>query len=100
MTWSGRSPIFFAASIVMAASLLAATAALAQPSTPENGDARFTFHRAGDGYMRLDGKTGQVSNCTRRPSGWQCQVVPDERSAREAEIDRLQADNQRSRRSC
>ena len=87
MTRSGR----FA--IVIAASVFAATAALAQPSTPENGDARFTFHRADDGYMRLDGKTGQVSNCTRRPSGWQCQVVPDERSALEAEIARLQADN-------
>jgi hypothetical protein len=82
-----------AASVVIAISALAATAALAQPSTPENGDARFTFHRAGDGYMRLDGKTGQVSNCTRRPSGWQCQVVPNERSALEAEIERLQADN-------
>jgi len=79
--------------IVLIASVLVATAALAQLSTPENGDARFTFHRADDGYLRLDGQTGQVSNCIRRPSGWQCQVVPDERSALEAEIARLQADN-------
>ena len=93
MTRSGRSVTVIAASIVIAASALVATAAPAQPSTPESGDARFTFHRADDGYMRLDGKTGQVSNCTRRPSGWQCQVVPDERSALEAEIERLQADN-------
>ena len=79
--------------IVLIASALVATAALAQPSTPENGDARFTFHRADDGYLRLDGQTGQVSNCIRRPSGWQCQAVPDERSALEAEIARVQADN-------
>jgi len=92
MTRSGHFPI---AAIIIAVSVLGATAALAQPSTPENenGDPRYTFHRAGDGYMRLDGKTGQVSNCTRRPSGWQCQMVPDERSALEAEIERLQADN-------
>ena len=66
----------------------------AQPTAPENGgDGRYTFHRAGDGYMRLDGKTGQVSLCQRRSSGWQCQTVPDERSALEAEIARLQSDN-------
>jgi len=68
-------------------------AAAGQPATPENGDGRFTFHRADDGYLRLDGKTGQVSLCNRRPSGWQCQVIPDERNALEAEIARLQADN-------
>jgi hypothetical protein len=34
-----------------------------------------------------------VSMCTRRTSGWQCQLVPDERTALEAEIARLQSDN-------
>jgi len=67
--------------------------AMAQPATPENGDGRFTFHRADDGYLRLDGKTGQVSRCNRRPSGWQCQLLPDERAALEAELARLQGDN-------
>jgi hypothetical protein len=79
--------------IALATLLLVAPAAMAQPAAPENGDARFTFHRAGDGYMRLDGRTGSVSSCNRRPSGWQCQAVPDERAALEAEIARLQADN-------
>ena len=31
--------------------------------------------------------------CNRRASGWQCQLVPDERAALEAEISRLQSDN-------
>ena len=31
--------------------------------------------------------------CNRRTSGWQCQLVPDERAALEAEIARLQSDN-------
>jgi hypothetical protein len=73
--------------------LVAGSIAMAQPSSPEVGDARFTFHRADDGYLRLDGRTGQVSMCLRRTSGWQCQLVPDERAALEGEIARLQGDN-------
>jgi hypothetical protein len=80
------------AMFVIAGSALAAVAH-AQPSSPEGGDGRFTFHRADDGYLRLDGRSGQVSMCNRRTSGWQCQLVPDERIALEAEISRLQADN-------
>jgi hypothetical protein len=78
--------------IVVAGSALSA-AAHAQPSSPEAGDTRFTFHRADDGYLRLDGRSGQVSMCNRRTSGWQCHLIPDERAALEAEISRLQSDN-------
>lgn len=79
--------------VVIAGSGLAAAAAGAQPSSPEGGDTRFTFHRADDGgYLRLDGRSGQVSMCHRRTTGWQCQLVPDERAALEAEISRLQSD--------
>jgi hypothetical protein len=63
------------------------------PVQAENEDSRFTFHRADDGYLRLDGRSGQVSICSRRPIGWLCQAVPDERAALEAEIARLQTDN-------
>ena len=60
---------------------------------PENEDSRFTFFRADSGYLRLDGRTGQVSLCTRREAGWLCQALPEERAAFEAEIGRLQGDN-------
>jgi hypothetical protein len=73
--------------------LAMAAAARAQNTQPDNDDARFTFHRADDGYLRLDGRSGQVSICTRRPVGWLCQAVPDDRAALEAEINRLQTDN-------
>ena len=77
--------------LVAAALTLSAPVATAQP---ENGDGRFSYHRGtDDGYWKLDGKTGQVSMCHRRPSGWQCQLVPDERVALEAEIARLQGEN-------
>ena len=42
--------------------------ALADGAQPENEDSRFSFYRAGDGFLRLDGSTGEVSRCSRR--GW------------------------------
>jgi hypothetical protein len=74
---------------------LALPAARAQAPQPDNNndDTRYSFHRAEDGYLRLDGRTGQVSACTRRPVGWICQTVPDERAALESEITRLQTEN-------
>jgi hypothetical protein len=77
--------------LCLAALLLAAPTTLAAP--PDSEDARYTFHRAGDGYMRLDGRTGNVSICRRRPAGWLCQAVPDDRAALEAEIERLQTES-------
>jgi hypothetical protein len=40
--------------------------------------------------VRLDGRTGQVSVCGREASGWACRAVPDERTALEEAIARLQ----------
>jgi hypothetical protein len=78
--------------VLVTAVALAVPAAHAE-NGPDNEDSRFSFHRVDDGYLRLDGRSGQVSMCTRRPAGWQCQAVPDERAALEAEIARLQGDN-------
>lgn len=64
-----------------------------QGAQPENEDSRFSFFRVDDGFLRLDGHTGQVSLCTRREAGWLCQALPEERAAFEAEIARLQGDN-------
>lgn len=72
---------------------LAGSPARAQSAAPESDDARYTFNRIDDGYLRLDGRTGQVSICVRRSPGWACEAVPDERAALEAEIARLQAEN-------
>ena len=62
-------------------------------AAPQSDDKRYTFNRVDEGYLRLDGRTGQVSICAQRPAGWACQAVPDERAALEAEIARLQAEN-------
>ena len=79
--------------VTAVAVVLGATTVRADNAPLDNEDSRFTFHRTDDGYLRLDGRSGQVSICSRRPAGWLCQVVPDERAALEAEIARLQSDN-------
>lgn len=60
---------------------------------PDSENGRFSFHRVDEGYLRLDSRSGQVSVCARKPVGWACHPVPDERSALEGEIARLQGDN-------
>ena len=55
--------------------------------------ARYTFHRVQDDFLRLDLHTGQVSQCGWAAIGWYCRVVPDERTALESEIARLQTSN-------
>jgi hypothetical protein len=79
--------------LIIAGFALAPPAVRAHGQQLDNEDARFTFHRTDEGYLRLDGRSGQVSICIRRPAGWLCQAVPDERAALESEIVRLQADN-------
>ena len=67
--------------------------ASAQTGAPDTENGRYSFSRVEDGYLRLDQRTGQVSVCSRRPVGWSCHPVPDERAALEEEIARLQRDN-------
>jgi len=83
--------------IATAAALLIATGqaafAQAQPDT-ENG--RYTLAPKSDGVvLRLDTRTGAVSTCTNAGAGWACYAAPDERAALDAEIGRLQADNEK-----
>ena len=88
-----KSALLAAATFIAA---LSAPSARAQ-STPDGEGGRYKFSPASDGSMlRLDTRTGNVSNCARREtSGWACYTVPDERDALDAEIGRLQAENNR-----
>jgi len=88
-----RDRMIRTALFVLAGLALAGLAAWAQSTVPESDDSRYTFNRVDDGYLRLDGRTGQVSICARRAAGWTCEAVPDERAALEAEIARLQGEN-------
>jgi hypothetical protein len=74
--------------------LLAALAtASAEPATPDSENGRYSFNPVADGVLRLDTRTGQVSQCSRSDAGWTCREVPDERSSLESEIARLQGEN-------
>jgi hypothetical protein len=90
---AGRDRMIRMALFMVAGLALTGPAGWAQDAAPQNDDSRYTFNRTDDGYLRLDGRTGQVSICARRPAGWACQAVPDERAALEAEIARLQGEN-------
>jgi hypothetical protein len=90
---SPSKPALFIATT--AAFLLVSGAALAQ-AKPDTENGRYALSPTGDGGMlRLDTKTGTVSTCTNSGTGWACYAVPDERAALDAEIGRLQADNEK-----
>jgi hypothetical protein len=54
-------------------------------------DGRFSLTPAGDGYFKLDTRTGAVSRCSDETGAMVCKLVPDDRDAMQAEIDRLTA---------
>jgi hypothetical protein len=74
-------------------SLANVTVASSQTETPESENGRYSFNPVADGVLRLDTRTGQISQCNRRDVGWACKVIPDERAALETEIARLQGEN-------
>lgn len=78
------------------ATIVAATAVsgslVAAQSAPDGENGRYSMTPIPEGVLRLDTRTGTVSTCTRNGAGWACYAVPDERSALDAEIGRLQAE--------
>src|SRR5690242_15056329 len=71
-------------------------ACAAEDSAPDNEKGRYTMSTTSDAVVRLDTRTGAVSTCNNSAgSGWACYAVPDERTAMDAEIGRLQAENER-----
>jgi hypothetical protein len=79
--------------LALTLSLAIFAVASAQTATPDSENGRYSFNPVADGVLRLDTRTGQVSQCSRSDAGWACKVVPDERSALETEIARLQGEN-------
>ena len=73
-------------------------AGFAQTAIPDSENGRYSFSQVPEGVLRLDTRTGQVSVCSNKAAGWACQTVPDERTALEAEIVRLQDDNAKLKR--
>jgi hypothetical protein len=94
---TATSPSKFSTSIAAAAVLfcLAGIGAAAAGSMPDTENGRYALAPVADGVIRLDTRTGAVSTCSNTGAGWACYAVPDERAALDAEIGRLQADNEK-----
>ena len=91
-----RMAMSLSKSLMAAAILLVASGAAFAQAKPDTENGRYALSPTGDGGMlRLDTKTGTVSTCTNSGTGWACYAVPDERAALDAEIGRLQADNEK-----
>src|SRR6478752_4647195 len=82
------------AAILLAVGLAGASVA-AGPVMPDTDNGRYALSTTPDGVLRLDTRTGAVSTCNNTGTGWACYAVPDERAALDAEIGRLQADNEK-----
>ena len=85
-------PLYDAGMLRLAAtSLLAAT--LTCTALAEDVDGRYRMFPTSEGLLKLDTRSGTVSECRRGPDGYQCRLVPDEQRALQAEIDRLAGEN-------
>jgi len=67
--------------------------AFADDTPPDTEGGRYTLNKMADGYLRLDGRTGEVALCTQRTVGWACQTAPEDRAVLENEIARLRKEN-------
>lgn len=51
---------------------------------------RYRLEKSGDGYVRMDTRTGEMSTCAPRDGQLVCRAAADERAAFQDEIERLQ----------
>ncbi len=72
--------------IIAPAFLLTMAASVAQAQDAE----RYTLEKSGQGFVRMDRTTGEMSICEERSGQLVCKLAADERSAFQDEIDRLE----------
>jgi hypothetical protein len=76
-------PLYDAGMLRLAAtSLLAAT--LTCTALAEDIDGRYRMFPTREGFLKLDTRSGAVSECKRAQDGFQCRLVPDEHGALQA----------------
>ena len=52
---------------------------------------RYTLEKTGNGYVRMDRRTGEMSLCEERSGQLVCKLAADERAAFQADTERLEA---------
>jgi hypothetical protein len=82
-------------------SLALALAVALAPSAgrAEDANGRYVMSPTPEGFLKLDTRTGDVSECKRAEGGFRCTLTPDERTALQAELDRLTQENAAMRQS-
>lgn len=70
------------------AGLAIAATLLATPSRSQEAD-RYILERSGEGFVRMDRMTGEMSICDDRGGQLACRLAADERAAFENELDAL-----------
>ncbi|MEA2863709.1 MAG: hypothetical protein QOC84_1665 [Bradyrhizobium sp.] len=92
---TSTSPSKFSTCIAAAVLIFAGAGVTVAQSMPDSENGRYSLSPVTDGVIRLDTRTGAVSTCGNTGAGWACYAVPDERAALDAEIGRLQAENEK-----
>jgi hypothetical protein len=85
-------PLYDAGMLRLAATSFLA-AALSWTASAEDVDGRYRMLPTAEGFLKLDTRSGAVSECRRGVDTYQCRLVPDEQNALQAEIDRLAKEN-------
>jgi hypothetical protein len=89
----GRMMAFIVVVVCTAQVVLLRAQERTQEPTLDIANPRFAYHQIDDGYLRLDLRSGGVATCRPQTGGWTCTLAPEERTALENEIARLQRDN-------
>ena len=72
-----------------------ATSASAQLVTEPRDEDQYHVVEIEDGLVRIDRRTGEITECQDSANGWVCRLSADDRLAYEAEINRLDAEVER-----
>ena len=78
---------------IIATLVLTGYALADEAAAPGTGEARYSFHKVDDGFLRLDTQTGEAALCSRQAVGWACLAAPEDRAVLENEIARLRSEN-------
>ncbi|MEI8146566.1 MAG: hypothetical protein WCH83_13990 [Alphaproteobacteria bacterium] len=62
-------------------------------------DGRYVLRDSPQGLLRMETRTGAMSLCATQNGTFTCRLVPDDRAALEAEVERLKAENDTLRRA-
>ncbi len=82
------------AAAFVAGVVLAPATVWAQSPLPAGSAGRFTMNPVDGGVLRLDTETGALSMCKQVSGSWTCTMLPDDRTAVDAELARLKRENE------